>query len=197
LREIVARLAMRYAWPGALNGLARTILKLTLPGVPDFYQGTEFWDFAFVDPDNRRPVDFRMRAQNIETWREQSPGALLSTWRDGRIKQWLAARLLAERVADPDLFAFGDYAPAACAAGVAYHRRYQERALYVCAATGTQLMSRGLLETPASVWTSEKLTLARGQWRNLLTGSAFAVEGAVTCAEVAGGLPWLILGKMA
>ena len=61
LRDIAA-FAERIAPAGAVNGLAQTLLKLTVPGVPDIYQGTEFWDFSLVDPDNRRPVDFAARA---------------------------------------------------------------------------------------------------------------------------------------
>ncbi len=202
LRDPVAKLAHRFAWAGALNGLARTILKLTLPGVPDFYQGAELWDFAFVDPDNRRPVDFKLRAQMLEESRALELQALLGAWQDGRIKQGLIARLLAERAADPDLFAYADYEPRDCATGLSFERRYQERGLFACVHMGTQMLKRGLLEAPGAistenVWGSEKLTLSNGRWRNLLTGSAFAVEGAVACADVAGGLPWLILGKIA
>jgi malto-oligosyltrehalose synthase len=62
----IARFIERVAPAGAVNGLAQTLLKLTLPGVPDIYQGTEFWDFSLVDPDNRRPVDFAARAAALE-----------------------------------------------------------------------------------------------------------------------------------
>ena len=55
-------LAQRIALLGALNSLSQITLKATMPGVPDFYQGTEFWDLSLVDPDNRRPVDFAARA---------------------------------------------------------------------------------------------------------------------------------------
>ncbi len=51
------------AAPGALNGLAQTLLRMTVPGVPDLYQGNEYWDFSLVDPDNRRPVDYASRQQ--------------------------------------------------------------------------------------------------------------------------------------
>ncbi|MDB5546364.1 MAG: malto-oligosyltrehalose synthase, partial [Hyphomicrobiales bacterium] len=202
LRDPIQRLARRFAWSGALNGLARTILKLTLPGVPDFYQGAELWDLAFVDPDNRRPVDFKLRTQMLEGCDALAPQALLVEWQDGRIKQWLIARLLAERAAVPDFFAFADYTPRDCATGISFERRYQERAMFVCVPTGTQLLTRGRLDAlgaldTKALWGSEKLTLGHGRWRNLLTGSAFEVEGAVACVDVAGGLPWLILGKMA
>src|SRR5262249_20091132 len=60
LDEIFA-LVTRLAPVGAVNGLAQCLLRMTVPGVPDLYQGTEFWDFSLVDPDNRRPVDFAKR----------------------------------------------------------------------------------------------------------------------------------------
>jgi (1->4)-alpha-D-glucan 1-alpha-D-glucosylmutase len=107
LDEIVS-FVDRIAPAGAVNGLAQMLLKLTAPGIPDIYQGTEFWDFSLVDPDNRRPVDFAARAASIDT----TPSAdLAKHWRDGRIKQFLAARTLAARRARPDLFAGGSYAP--------------------------------------------------------------------------------------
>jgi (1->4)-alpha-D-glucan 1-alpha-D-glucosylmutase len=96
---------------GAVNGLAQTLLELTAPGVPDTYQGAELWDPSLVDPDNRRPVDYDLRARFLQ---QQAPvGSLLQGWQDGRIKQHLVARALALRRADPELFASGTYVPLA------------------------------------------------------------------------------------
>jgi len=96
----------------ALNGLVQVALLITVPGVPDVYQGTEFWDFSMVDPDNRRPVDFAARRAGLEALAEGlEPTALLASWRDGRIKQAVLARLLNVRSERPDLFASGDYQP--------------------------------------------------------------------------------------
>ena len=93
---------------GAVNGLAQIVLKLTVPGVPDFYQGTDYWDFSLVDPDNRRPVDFERRCESLSA---MNLADALVHWRDGRIKQTIIARLLAARRALPELFARGDYRP--------------------------------------------------------------------------------------
>lgn len=93
---------------GAINGLSQLVLKLTTPGVPDLYQGTEYWDFSLVDPDNRRPVDFAARRNSLP---ETSVDAVVASWRDGRIKQQVAHRLLALRKARPELFAAGSYEP--------------------------------------------------------------------------------------
>ena len=94
---------------GAVNGLAQTLLKLTAPGVPDTYQGTELWDLSLVDPDNRRPVDFDLRSRWLAEPRPLPE--LVGDWRSGRIKQQLIARTLALRASQPELFRDGDYLP--------------------------------------------------------------------------------------
>ncbi|MBX3540949.1 MAG: malto-oligosyltrehalose synthase, partial [Chelatococcus sp.] len=99
----------RIAPAGALNGLAQTLLRLTLPGVPDTYQGTEFWDFSLVDPDNRRPVDFAARQAALATLTTASDRA--ASWQDGRVKQAVAAHALRARKAHPGLFADGIFEP--------------------------------------------------------------------------------------
>jgi (1->4)-alpha-D-glucan 1-alpha-D-glucosylmutase len=109
--QLISEFARRTSLLGALNSLSQLVLKLTLPGVPDFYQGTELWDFSLVDPDNRRTVDFdRRRSLLNETkgWPE-----LVECWRDGRIKAVLTHRLLRIRHEFSSLFRDGDYAPLA------------------------------------------------------------------------------------
>jgi (1->4)-alpha-D-glucan 1-alpha-D-glucosylmutase len=106
--------ADRVALMGALNSLVQVTLKSAMPGVPDLYQGTEFWDLSLVDPDNRRPVDFPARAQALRSLTE-SPDwrALAQAWPDGRIKLALTARLLALRQDYAQVFTAGDYRPLA------------------------------------------------------------------------------------
>ena len=99
----------RIAAAGAVNGLAQTVLKLTCPGVPDIYQGTEFWDFSLVDPDNRRPVDYASRRSSLHG--DDDPAKLLADWKDGRIKQWVVRRILDFRQREPELFGAGNYEP--------------------------------------------------------------------------------------
>ncbi len=105
----LAGFAGRIAPAGAVNSLTQTLLRLTSPGIPDLYQGTEFWDFSLVDPDNRRPVDFSAREAALDAAGE--PASLLQTWRDGRVKQAIIARTLALRSRSPDLFTIGSYVP--------------------------------------------------------------------------------------
>ena len=97
---------------GALNGLSQTLLKLTAPGVPDVYQGTDFWDLSLVDPDNRRPVDYAARRRALESL-DGTPDLerLVEDWRDGRVKQFVVARTLGLRKREAALFATGDYRP--------------------------------------------------------------------------------------
>ncbi len=103
---------------GAVRSLAQTLLKITAPGVPDFYQGTEVWDLSLVDPDNRRPVDFGRWAAalaELDARPAHDLAALLEDlrrhWTDGRIKLFLTSRALRVRASLPRLFARGRYVP--------------------------------------------------------------------------------------
>jgi len=109
LRQSLADAAQLIACPGALNGLVQALLRTTVPGVPDLYQGNEYWDFSLVDPDNRRAVDYACRRRTLD---DATPAAeLLAHWRDGRIKQALLARVLDCRQAHAELFRRGAYLP--------------------------------------------------------------------------------------
>ena len=96
---------------GALNSLSQITLKATMPGVPDFYQGSEFWDFSLVDPDNRRPVDFAARASALDFVETPDWESLAQNWTDGRIKLAWTRRLLKLRAELADIFAYGGYQP--------------------------------------------------------------------------------------
>ncbi|WP_176517985.1 malto-oligosyltrehalose synthase [Pseudomonas faucium] len=109
LRQSLADAAQLIACPGALNGLVQTLLRMTVPGVPDLYQGNEYWDFSLVDPDNRQPVDYACRRRTLDD--ASTPAELLAHWRDGRIKQALVARVLDCRQAHAELFRRGAYLP--------------------------------------------------------------------------------------
>lgn len=102
---VVKAFVDRIAPAGAVNGLAQIVLKMTAPGIPDFFQGTEFWDFSLVDPDNRRPVDFRPRRAALEAIPEGG------AWRDGHVKLAVIRHILKVRRQFPEVFADGDYQP--------------------------------------------------------------------------------------
>jgi (1->4)-alpha-D-glucan 1-alpha-D-glucosylmutase len=102
---------------GAFNALSQTLLKLTSPGVPDVYQGTEIWDLSLVDPDNRRPVDYDLRAWWLGELvdppgsRAELARALVDSKADGRIKLYLTHRALRFRRDHAELFRASSYAP--------------------------------------------------------------------------------------
>ncbi|QEL16615.1 malto-oligosyltrehalose synthase [Limnoglobus roseus] len=115
----------RVAHAGMVNSLAQLVLKIASPGVPDFFQGTELWEFSLVDPDNRRPVDYAHRAAlltELEPWlNDESPrpsteqtaavAGWLADWPDGRIKLFVTACGMRLRRRSPELFLSGDYVP--------------------------------------------------------------------------------------
>jgi (1->4)-alpha-D-glucan 1-alpha-D-glucosylmutase len=102
---------------GAFNSLSQTLLKLTSPGVPDIYQGTELWDFSLVDPDNRRPVDYDLRAWwlgelvDSQSRRADLARTLVDEKADSRIKLYLTHRVLRFRRDHAELFRTGTYTP--------------------------------------------------------------------------------------
>ena len=102
--------ALKIAQLGAHNTAVQTVLKLTIPGVPDTYQGADLWDLSLVDPDNRRPVDYEARSQLL---RDQSGPVSLDRWQDASFKLAIAKTLLAHRQRHPSLYLDGSYAPLA------------------------------------------------------------------------------------
>ncbi|MGE0062047.1 MAG: malto-oligosyltrehalose synthase [Xanthobacteraceae bacterium] len=129
----LSKLAGRTALLGALNSLSQTALKLTLPGVPDIFQGTELWDLSMVDPDNRRPVDFATRRSLLADRADWAGCA--RDWRDGRIKFALIRTLLDFRRRHAALFREGSYTGVPLdpgpASGMAFARKFRGDRLLV------------------------------------------------------------------
>ncbi|HVB54930.1 MAG TPA: malto-oligosyltrehalose synthase [Candidatus Acidoferrales bacterium] len=134
----------RVARAAVTNSLVQAVLKLTLPGVPDIYQGAELWDLSLVDPDNRRPIDFKIRRDlllQVEESRAHDrisflDKALNEEWRTGAVKLAVVHALLHLRKDHPDLFSRGDYASVAVQGPAADHvfsfiRRYGAQTLLV------------------------------------------------------------------
>ncbi|MGH6990412.1 MAG: malto-oligosyltrehalose synthase, partial [Stellaceae bacterium] len=183
--------ATRIALPGMINGLAQLVLKLTVPGVPDIYQGGEFWDLNLVDPDNRRAVDFAARAAALAAL--PAPGdsaavaALLDAWPDGRIKLHLAAALLRARRERPLLFAAGGYLPLQTRGEFgrrlcAFARRHDESAMVVIVPRLVVGLGAGQGRMPVgSAWTDSMIvapaSLAARGWSNLLSGERVLLAG--------------------
>jgi (1->4)-alpha-D-glucan 1-alpha-D-glucosylmutase len=92
---------------GAMNSIVQSSLRCLLPGVPDLYQGADFWDFSLVDPDNRRPVDFQERARALTE--KSTVESLATEWKTGHVKQMVISTLLNVRRVYPNIFLTGDY----------------------------------------------------------------------------------------
>ena len=158
------RFQKRIAFHGFLNSLAQVVLKSMSPGVPDFYQGTELWDFTLVDPDNRRPVDYESRVAMLDALPD--PPTLLRHWPDGRIKMFVTARCLSLRSRLADSYAALDAGPNA----IAFTRG---PVAVVVPRLTTQLVKPPRLPL-GDVWGDRSLPLA-GTWRNVFTDEV--VEG--------------------
>jgi (1->4)-alpha-D-glucan 1-alpha-D-glucosylmutase len=146
---LLETLARRVALLGALNSLSQITLKATMPGVPDFYQGTEFWDLSLVDPDNRRPVDFAERARVLATVEAPDWERLVQNWPDGHLKLAWTRYLLKLRNELADVFTHGDYEPLEVSGThrdhvIAFARRYgRAAAITVVAKTFAPLSQAG------------------------------------------------------
>lgn len=166
LRAEIAAAAASIAPAGVINSLSQTLLRMTSPGVPDLYQGAEFWDFSLVDPDNRQPVDFIARSAALAKTDQSSPNDLLTQWQDGRVKQWLIRRTLGLRQLHPALLAQGDYQPLAVEGERAEHliafvREHEGNYLLVIAPrlTVPLLGDSELPMIPAAAWGDTSLLL--------------------------------------
>ena len=197
-----AGFAAALAPAAALHGLAQALLATTAPGVPDLYQGTEFWDFSLVDPDNRRPVDWNARQQSLDAPRDSD--ALVAGWRSGRIKQHVIARALELRACLPALFAEGSYRAVAvegAAAGrvVAFVRQLGDVAALVVAPR----LVLGLIGDaerpliPSAAWGDTRLVLPAGPgatWCEQMTQRVItAAEGRVSLAGLLSSFPVALL----
>jgi (1->4)-alpha-D-glucan 1-alpha-D-glucosylmutase len=201
---------------GMLNSLSQTLLKTTAPGVPDFYQGTELWALTLVDPDNRRPVDYRLRRALLATLQDVGRGdvtgfveGLLERPEDGRVKMYLTARALDFRRARSEMFARGDYVPLRAAGRraesvVSFARVLEDDAAIVVASrffTRLDTVRSGTIGLSREAWGDTTLQLGElpgGRFRDVLTGREFEARaggGALALAEVLSPLPVALLAR--
>ncbi|MDQ3983023.1 MAG: malto-oligosyltrehalose synthase [Actinomycetota bacterium] len=174
--------------PGRINSLAETAIKLTYPGVPDVYQGTELWDLSLVDPDNRRPVDYGLRARLLEDAIAGDAAAALARMDEGLPKLFLIQRALALRARLPEAFGAGSSYEALWATG--------PRARHVVAFVreGRVLtVAPRLALTLEGEWRETHLTLPRGAWTDELTGASFS--GTVPVEGLLSGFPVFVAAR--
>ena len=197
----------RVAHFGALSSLAQVLLKITAPGVPDFYQGTELWDLSLVDPDNRRPVDWELRARMLQELvaaigaagdRATLVHELVKTKDDGRVKLYLIREALAFRRARRALFEQGEYRALEARGVWAEHVCAFARVAGGEAAVTVVprlLARRGAEGLPlgADYWADTWVELPRelgGRFTNVLTGEALesTTAGEAAALPLAGAL---------
>jgi len=207
-------LVQRVSYFGLCNSLSQTLLKHTVPGVPDLYQGNEVWDFSLVDPDNRRPVDYparRAMLDELKAWygdegqRARRVRALVDDINDGRTKLLLTWRLLTLRRERPELFQRGNYLPLTVSGEhgahlCAFARTHGDTNLIVLA---PRLFARLLGEEVrpplgAAVWEDARAELpaplAAAHYVDLITGSPVDVNvgaenGALMAASALANFP--------
>jgi (1->4)-alpha-D-glucan 1-alpha-D-glucosylmutase len=154
---------------GRVSSLAQVLVKLTAPGVPDIYQGTELWDLSLVDPDNRRPVDYTLRQRLLGELEGMPVETVMARIDEGLPKLWLISRALAVRRERPEVFAAqGTYTSLAVQGRAAGHVVAFSRAGEV-----VTVVPRLTLKLRGQ-WADTRVTLPEGSWRNELTGDTVA-----------------------
>jgi (1->4)-alpha-D-glucan 1-alpha-D-glucosylmutase len=189
----------RIARLGMLVSLSQAVVKVASPGVPDYYQGSELFDFSLVDPDNRRPVDYASRKKMLAE-KIADPHALLRTLGDGRAKLHVIRQGLALRRAHPTLFHGGRYIALHADAGRAENilafalRRDSSAVIAVAPRLFSRMMQEGdLAPLGRSAWEASKLRLDRaGVYRNVLTGKRHQGD-ALELADLLANFPVALL----
>jgi (1->4)-alpha-D-glucan 1-alpha-D-glucosylmutase len=206
---------------GMFNSLSQTLLKITSPGVPDFYQGTEIWDFSLVDPDNRRPVDYTLRREMLNKLkrRESELGPLklakelIINKETGMIKLYLIYKALNYRKAHRELFEIGEYVPLETMGErannicVFVRRIGNTRAITVVPRFFTKLISEDDgLPLGKEIWKDTFAVIPFGdigaKYRNVFTGEIVSIEshkGAITLllSDIFMNFPVALMEKIA
>jgi (1->4)-alpha-D-glucan 1-alpha-D-glucosylmutase len=180
--------------PGRVNSLAQKVIQLTMPGIPDVYQGTELWDLSLVDPDNRRPVDYWKRARLLASLGSRTVPGLgeRDLHDDGAAKLLVVSRALDLRRRRPELFGpTGSYTPMPAVGPVAGHVIAFSRG-GDAVTVAPRLVAR--LETSGG-WGDTALPLPVGRWRDVFTGTEFE-GGVVRVADLLGRFPVGLLERI-
>ena len=182
----VARFMEKVAYAGMINGLSQALLKIACPGVPDFYQGSEFWSRNLVDPDNRCPVDFPSRTKALQALLDNAdidPSGvvqrLMAEWPVGRIKLHVIWKALGCRRKQPKLFREGEFIPLEAAGDQSHHiiaflrRHGEEHAMIIIPRWVTNIPRSEEATTLGTFWSGMNLKLPEScpnSWRNVFTG---------------------------
>jgi (1->4)-alpha-D-glucan 1-alpha-D-glucosylmutase len=181
---------------GAIASLSQLVLKLTVPGVPDIFQGGELWDFSLVDPDNRRPVDWKARRELLHAIAGASAAGLAENWQDGREKLFIARQLLELRRSHPQLFAEGDYQPLEVEGEAnghlcAFARNRSGEAVVVAVPRLVHQLYQG---GQTAHWGATEITLPEhGGWQDVFTGRRVYGRDRVRASELLADFPVSVL----
>jgi len=187
--EVLNKFVASLIHPGRINSLAQTILKITAPGVPDFYQGTELWNLALVDPDNRRPQDFDLRRRMLADLRNATPEEVMKRFDEGMPKLWVIRQGLALRKRHPEWF--GERA------GIEpLEVRGDRREHVVAFIRGESVVTivPRLVAKLGGDWRDTEVELPRGEWINHMTGARLR-GGHVKLAELTRRFPVALLAR--
>ncbi len=204
-----AALHHKVAFFGIFNSLSQTLLKLTSPGVPDIYQGTELWDFSLVDPDNRQEVDYAPRRQMLNHLRSSERPHLQAEAKDGTVKLLLTYQTLQFRNTQRRLFNFGEYIPlevrGACADHVcAFAKTDKNNCAVVAAPRLVHTLMRGREVAPLgkTTWGDTQIVLSGlkfrrpRKWRNVLTGETASTAKLLNVHEILRTFPVALLAAV-
>jgi (1->4)-alpha-D-glucan 1-alpha-D-glucosylmutase len=175
------------AHAGRINSLAQALVRLTAPGVPDIYQGTEIWDLSLVDPDNRRPVDFELRGRLLAAAKRASPEQLMAHIEQGLPKLWTVHKTLLTRRAFADVFADGRYRPLPVEG-----ERARCAVAFVRADAVATVVPRFPVAVATTGWEDTCVELPAGRWTNVLTGEPWTA-GAVAISALLARFPVALL----
>jgi (1->4)-alpha-D-glucan 1-alpha-D-glucosylmutase len=177
--------------PGRVNSLSQSLVKLTAPGVPDIYQGSEVWNHSLVDPDNRRPVDYGRLQHMLAQVDGMSPATILERSDDGLPKLWVTRQALRLRALMPAAFGEqGTYVPLYAVGPKADHA-----VAYVRGGAVITVIPRLVLGLDGG-WAGTTITLPDGSWRNHLTHEALA-GGPQPLSGLFEGFPVALLARAA
>ena len=199
----------RIAHYGIFNSLSQVLIKITSPGVPDFYQGTELWDLNLVDPDNRRPVDFNKRKAMLRDIKKRTDSNVLELIRDlssnkedGRIKLFLIYMALQARNRHRETFQRGHYVPLEAAGGfkdhvVTFGRNHLDNwAITVAPRFLSGLAPEDQFPLGEDVWQDTKVNLTTGSsplWKNIFTGEIHVGQNSLLVGEILRHFPVVLL----
>lgn len=199
----------RIAHYGIFNSLSQTLIKITSPGIPDFYQGTELWDLSLVDPDNRRPVDFEQRSSFLSAIQEQLKTdplnliqELLAHKEDGRIKLFLTVQALKARREYLNVFQQGAYHP------IEVSGKFQDHIIAFAKQDGnttlltvaprflTSVIQPDEYPLGEQAWADTHLKLplqASSSWKNLITNQSVKADETLTIGQAFQHFPVALL----